>query len=117
MIELTDWLQQNWLEFGTLLAQAMIPIVLVWYGRKVVKTLGASRAEAESVSERSISVPRQLVPLADSMAAGEHEEVKPDGPGVARRFAHWMQQPMASRRTSPSAWRRVARWLQAPAGS
>lgn len=114
MIELSDWLQQNWLEFGTLLAQAAILIVLIWYGRKVVKTLAGSRPEEEPALER-ISVPRQLVPLPDRPVIAEEE--KQNTPGIAQRLVHWLQQPTRRQHTSPSAWRRLARWLQAPVGS
>jgi len=113
MMELTDWIQQNWLELGTLLAQAMIPIVLVWYGRKVVKTLEAQRHGEPALSRLNTSGPLGLSGL--ERAATMEEPF--DAPGIATRVGSWLQQPMGNKRNSPSAWRRLARWLQAPAGS
>jgi len=113
MMELTDWIQQNWLELGTLLAQAMIPIVLVWYGRKVVKTLEAHRQEEPAHSRLNTSGPLGLSGVERPVMTEEAF----DAPGIATRVGSWLQQPMSNKRNSPSTWRRLARWLQAPAGS
>ena len=112
MIELTDWMQQNWLELGTLLAQAAIPIILIWYGRKLLKTLEVSRHGAPAI--QSLRVTAINSPPDAAMIAEEERET---APGVARRFTQWLQQPMTNHRTTPSPWRRLARWLQAPVGS
>lgn len=109
MNELISWMQDNWLDLGRLLAQAAVPVVLVWYGRKLLKTLEVSRQEEQSWQRLSPATAPRTETAAIMEAEPKHT------PGVGRRFAQWLQEPMTSSRTS--AWQKLARWLQAPAGS
>jgi|GEM_PF-3088453 len=110
MIQLTDWLQDKWLELGSLLAQSAIAILLGWYGRKLLTIL-----EFSHQGERRFEGRRRPVAAAAPIEDARGEEQSEPALGMGRRMAQWLQEPMTSRGTTP--WRKLVRWLQAPAGS
>lgn len=108
MIGLNDWIQDNWLELGSLLAQVSIALALFWYGSKLLKIVEAARQEDRS---------RWVAPSAAAIHsdAGYAEEQREHGTGLGRRVVHWLQEPMVNSGVTP--WRKLARWLQSPVGS
>ncbi len=110
MSELSDWVQTNWYELGSLLVQAAILAALLWYGRKTLKTIGASQQQMETLLSLSLA-PGARVPAAPESTEGvELPWVDP-----WRRLVAWLQAPMGSGAVTP--WRRAVRWLQAPVRS
>lgn len=107
MTELSDWVQNNWLELGSLLAQVSIALALLWYGSKLVRILETARQEDHG---------RWGVPSAGAVRSDAgHTEHPEYSIGVGRRVVQWLREPMVSSGVTP--WQKLARWLQAPAGS
>ncbi len=110
MSVLSDWVQTNWYDLGSLLVQTAILAALVWYGRKTLKTIGASQQQMETLLSLS------LAPGARVPAPSEPAEIA--GHRVAEswhKLVAWLQAPMGSDAVTP--WRRAVRWLQAPVRS
>lgn len=119
MNDLSDWIQSNWFELGSLLVQSAVLLTLAWYGRKVLRILAAPNNHSEA--------PRRLAPanFADeqpttneAFAAPQFEsprhasvEVAAPWPGLIE----WLRTPMGSGGTRSN--NRVIRWLQTPIGS
>ncbi len=110
MSEFRDWVQTNWYELGSLLVQSAILATLAWYGRKMLRTIGASQQQMETLLSLS------LVPGAQAPPAPEPAEIA-GRPGVEswHKLVAWLQAPMGSGLVTP--WRRAIRWLQAPVRS
>ena len=110
MSELSDWVQTNWYELGSLLVQTAILAALVWYGRKTLRTIAASQHQMETLLSLS------LAPGAQSTGAADPEEMAAHA-GVEswHKLLAWLQAPMGSGLVTP--WRRAIKWLQAPVRS
>jgi hypothetical protein len=91
--ELSDWVTSNWFELGSLLIQCVILVVLVGYGRAMLR----SRASQEQLEQLEVRQTSSLGLGAISHAEPRHTE------SVFHRAAN--------------SCRRIVRWLQAPAGS
>jgi hypothetical protein len=89
--ELNDWVTSNWFELGTLLIQCAILLVLVGYGRAMLRLSRDSQEQLEAQQRPSLALG------AVAHAEPRHTE------SVFHRAA--------------GSWRRIVRWLQAPAGS
>lgn len=115
MDPITEWVQDNWYDLGSLLAQAAIAVILAWYGRKALRLLGTSTAshEAQEASP-GLSLLNAMPPRTASQDAyaAPLASVMPNNPGMLSGLIAWLQAPMVSR--GPSPWRRAVRWLQAP---
>lgn len=145
MTEFSTWMQSNWYELGTILAQFAFLIAGVWFARKILKTLRASQEQfgallkltlTEELSERA----KASAPAQHSTSSVEAERPTPyvmaewptaaetpalTLPGGQRRHnplvaawrgtVRWLKAPI--RGHGPSPLRKVARWLQAPARS
>jgi hypothetical protein len=145
MTEFSTWMQSNWYEFCTILAEFAFLAVGVWFARKILKTLRASqeqfgallkltltdelgeRAKANAAAHRSASSVEADRPTPYVMAEWP---TAPETPALALRGGQrshnplaaawrgtvgWLQAPIRSH--GPSPLRKVARWLQAPARS
>ena len=145
MTEFSTWMQSNWYEFGSILAEFAFLITGVWFARKILKTLRASqeqfgallkltltdelneRANASAEAQRSVSSVEADRPtpyvMADWPTATEapalsmpESEPRRNFLGAAwRGTVQWLKAPI--RKPGPSPLRKVARWLQAPARS
>lgn len=146
MTDFSTWMQSNWYELGSILAEFAFLIAGVWFARKILKTLRASqeqfgallkltltdelaeRAKLSGALHRSASSVEADRPTPYVMAewpspaetpALSLPESKPRRSYVVaawRGTVRWLQTPMHSSQ-GPSPWRKVARWLQAPARS
>jgi hypothetical protein len=145
MTEFSTWVQNNWYEFGSVLAQFAFLVAGVWFARKILKTLRASqeqfgallkltltdelaeRAKESAALHRSTSSVEAERPtpyvMAEWPAAAEAPALTLPGgqrshnPLAAawRGTVRWLKAPI--RKPGPSPLRKVARWLQAPARS
>ncbi len=105
MGEMSDWMQSNWFELGSLLVQFAILATVAWYGRKALGILTASQVQDEA--------PQRLSPARSRPEGAGH-----GGGGLAaawRNGIEWLQAPMGSGGVAP--WHRATGWLQAPWGS
>jgi hypothetical protein len=146
MTDFSTWMQSNWYELGSILAEFAFLIAGVWFARKILKTLRASqeqfgallkltltdelaeRAKLSGALHRSPSSVEADRPTPYVMAewpspaetpALSLPESKPRRSYVVaawRGTVRWLQTPMHSSQ-GPSPLRKVARWLQAPARS
>jgi hypothetical protein len=145
MTEFSTWIQSNWYEFGSVLAQFAFLVAGVWFARKILKTLRASqeqfgallkltltdelaaRAKESAVLHRSTSSVEAERPtpyvMAEWPTATEAPALTLPGgqrshnPLVAawRGIVRWLKAPI--RGPGPSPLHKVASWLQAPARS
>jgi hypothetical protein len=137
MNEFTAWIQSNWYELGTLVAEFVCLAAGIWFARKILRTLRASQeqvgallklsvtgavAERQSpnaVAERPFASasPYWLTP-SEIPAAGQPNAPE-NGPSRLSNAGHglvaWLNTPMSSGGVAP--WRRAIRWLQSPAGT
>ena len=99
MIELSDWVQSNWFQLGSLLVQFGVLATIAWYGRGILRIIKAWD-EAQ---------PRVALPEAAD------ERYERGLTSTWHSVVAWLQAPMGS--GGPGSFRRVIRWLQAPMGS
>jgi hypothetical protein len=108
---LSDFLQDNWFELGSLVAQFGILAVIAWYARMKLRVPTASHRKVESAVTISES-PDEIVP---------REPAKATYRGVGRMLSPLPTAPSLEtvptsaervQRTSP--WRAVMRWLRTP---
>jgi hypothetical protein len=112
MSEISDWIQSNWFELGSLLIQCAVLATLAWYGRKVSRILSASYYQIDAL-RRNVAAEQQVTQQV--FAPGGFERAGHGSGGVAaawRDLMTWLQAPMGSGRMGTSS--RVKRWLQAP---
>ena len=115
MSEISDWIQSNWFELGSILVQCAVLATLAWYGRKAVRILMASYDQIEAL-RRNAAAEQQITQQA--YAPGGFERAGHGYGGVAaawRDLIIWLRAPMGSGGIGPCG--RVKRWLQAPMGS
>jgi hypothetical protein len=55
MNEFSDWFDNNWVDLARLLVQCGILTAVVWYGRKLLKTLRASQEQIGALLRLSVS--------------------------------------------------------------
>jgi hypothetical protein len=119
MSEISDWIQSNWFELGSILVQVAVLATLAWYGRKALKILMASYDEMEAMRSLWVSKLAPEQPVAQpAFAVPGFEHAGFDSGGVAaawRDLITWLRAPMGSGGIGPC--RRVLRWFQAPMGS
>jgi hypothetical protein len=114
--EMSDWIQSNWFELGSLLVQCAILATLASYGRKTMRILGDSQSQDETLERLSpssataerLTIRQTVTP--SSLEGAEHGVV--GTAAVSHNLMSWLQAPMASRGVDPS--NKVVRWLQAP---
>jgi hypothetical protein len=136
MNEITAWMQSNWYEFGTLVAEFAFVAAAIWFARKILRTLRASQEQVGALLKLSVtgavtdrqsqnapadrplaSSPYWLTP-SETAFAGSPEHAESGPPPVATTkngLIVWLQTPMSSGGAAP--WRKAIRWLQSPAGS
>jgi hypothetical protein len=116
MSEISDWIQSNWFEMGSLLIQCAILATLAWYGRKVLRILMASHDQNEALPTLSLSNATAERRITQEAVAPTGLEAAGYGPSrvVAAwcGLIGWLQAPMGSAGVMP--WRKVIRWFQAP---
>lgn len=49
------WIQNNWYEFGTLIAEFSFVFAAIWFARKILKTLRASQEQVGALLKLSVS--------------------------------------------------------------
>src|SRR5260370_13688158 len=116
MSELSDWIQTNWFELGSILVQCAVLATLAWYGRKVLSILVASFDQNEALRRLWLSnVAAEQRTTKQTFAPAGIESAGHRSGAVAaawRGLISWLQEPMGSGRIRPS--RRVIRWFRAP---
>ena len=119
MSELSDWIQSNWFELGSILVQCAVLATLTGYGRKLLRILVASYNQNEALRRLWLSNLTDEQRTTQQAFAPAGVERGSHGPGgvvaACRNLITWLQAPMGSGRIGPS--RRVIKWLQAPMGS
>jgi len=96
---MSEWLQSNWYEAGSLLFQFAILVALAWFGRNILKILRVSLGQEEQPARPELSY---------TANAGHSGGIGAAWNGVIV----WLQTPMGSGGVGP--FRRMIRWLQAP---
>ena len=119
MSELSDWIQSNWFELGSILVQCAVLATLTGYARKALRILVASYNQNEALRKLWLSnvTDEQRTTQQSPTPAGFGRAIHGSG-GIAaawRGLITWLQAPMGSGGIGPS--RRVIKWLQAPMGS
>jgi hypothetical protein len=138
MNEVTAWMQSNWYELGTLVAEFVCLTVGIWFARKILRTLRASQEQVGALLKLSVAggatdrqspnaapdrpsvvaaSPYWLTP-SETASAGSPEHAESAPPQLATHkngLIVWLQTPMSSGGVAP--WRKAIRWLQSPAGS
>ena len=99
MNELSEWVQRNWFQLGSLLVQFGVLATLAWYGRSILRIIRAWDEAQPRV---------ELPEAADDRYEGGLT-------ATWREVLAWLQAPMGS--GGPGPFRRVIMWLQAPMGS
>jgi hypothetical protein len=119
MNPMSEWLQDNWYDFGSLLAQLSIAVILAWYGREALRILKAAKApEAQQEPSRKLSLLDVLGSRPEERQVEAAPVAAPREPIIGRIVDHgvaWLQAPMRNAGVNP--FRRVVRWFQAPIGS
>jgi hypothetical protein len=134
MNELSTWMQSNWYALGNLFIEGAFLAAVVWFGRKILRTLRASqeqvgallkmsvtgavaeRQSSNGAAERSFAnaSPYWLTPP-EVPAAAPLQELHESRPGLSHRAIIWLKTPMKRAEVAP--WRKAIKWLQAPARS
>ena len=119
MSEISDWIQNNWFELGSLLVQCALLATLAGFGRKLLRILAISYGQNEDLRRLSPpNVAAEQLTNKHAFATPEFESAGYGSGGVAAPWPGliaWLQTPMGSGRIRPRS--RVIRWLQAPIGS
>jgi len=137
MNEVTVWIQSNWYELGTLVAEFVFLAAGIWFARKILRTLRASQEQVGALLKLSVTggaterqspnaaadrplaaaSPYWLTPSETPLAGPpEHAENVPRQVATHKHgLIVWLQTPMSSGGVAP--WRKAIRWLQSPAGS
>src|SRR5258708_13271399 len=118
MSEMSDWIQTNWFELGSILVQCAVLATLAWYGRKVLRILMASFDQNEALRRLWLSnVAADQRTTKQTFAPAGIERAGHSSGGVAaawRGLISWLQHPIGSGTIRPSPT--VLRWFQAPIG-
>jgi hypothetical protein len=96
--EMSDWIQSNWFELGSLLVQCAILATLAWYGRKILRTVRDPQNQSETLergwpSNATVEQP----PLQQSVAPTRPEGSEHGVGGIAdgwRNLISWLRAPM-----------------------
>ncbi len=119
MSEISDWIQSNWFELGSLLVQCALLATLAGFGSKLLRILATSHGQNEELRRLSLpNVGAEQPTSKQVFAAPEFESAGHDSGGVAAPWPGliaWLQTPMGSGRIRSRS--RVIRWLQDPIGS
>jgi len=134
MNEMSAWIQSNWYALGNLFIEGAFLAAVVWFGRRILRTLRASqeqvgallkmsvtgaiseRQSSSGAAERSFAnaSPYWLTPP-EVPAAAPLRELHESRPSLLHRAILWLKTPMKRAQVAP--WRRAIKWLQAPARS
>jgi hypothetical protein len=138
MNEITAWMQSNWYELGTLVAEFAFVAAAIWFARKILRTLRASQEQVGALLKLSVTggaadrqspnaaADRPSIAAASPYWLTPSETASAGSPEQAESAPHlmathknglivWLQTPMSSGGVAP--WRKAIRWLQSPAGS
>ena len=134
MNEMSAWIQSNWYALGNLFIEGAFLAAVVWFGRRILRTLRASqeqvgallkmsvtgaiseRQSSSGAAERSFAnaSPYWLTPP-EVPAAAPLQELDESRPSLSHRAIVWLKTPMKRAQVAP--WRKAIKWLQAPARS
>jgi len=103
MIDISDWVQKNWFQLGSLLVQCATLAILTWYGSKMLRFLRAFFDYQDQFRERLLVSLATGASSGGRVAAAWHDVIR------------WLQEPMGSGGVGP--FRKIVKWLQAPMGS
>ena len=119
MSELSDWVQSNWFELGSLLVQCAVLATLAWYGSKVLRILRVTAGHNKALQRLSLpDLPPEQPTTRQAFTPPQLESVgRGSGEGSAgwNGFIAWLKEPMGSDGIHSQS--RVIRWLQSPIGS
>ena len=113
MGEMSDWIQSNWFELGSLLVQCAVLLTLAWFGRKLLRILSASY---RGLSPSNVAAQQRAIEQAYAPPAYEPDGQDSGGgtetwPGLIA----WLREPMG--RGEVLSRNRFIRWFQEPMGS
>jgi hypothetical protein len=127
MTEISTWIQSNWYEFGSILAQIAFLVAGVWFARKILKTLRASQEQFGALLKLTLT--DELAERAKANAAAQRPtaSVEADRP-TPYVMAEWPTAPAPAPETPAltlpggqrphnplvAACRGIVRWLKAP---
>jgi hypothetical protein len=119
MGDISDWIQSNWFELGSLLVQGAVLVTLGWFGRKLLRILSASYGQSEAarrLSPSNVAAQQRAIEQAYAPAAFEPDrQGSGGGTGTWPGFFAWLREPMG--RGEIRSRNRVIRWFQEPMGS
>jgi hypothetical protein len=114
--EMSDWIQSNWFELGSLLIQCAILATLAWYGRKTLRILRDSQSQGATLERlRPSNATAEQTTLRQTVTPTRPEsaEYGVDVTATVRpNLISWLQAPMRSRGVDSRY--KFIRWLQAP---
>ena len=96
MNDIANWMQNNWYEFGSLLAQFAFLIAAVWLGRKILKSMRATQQQFGALLRLSMT---EGLEERSKVAETSHESMAPARPSVV---ASPMFSPVAERPAAPT---------------
>jgi len=100
MNDITNWIQSNWYEFGSLFAQFTFLIAAVWIGRKILKSMRATQQQFGALVRLSMTDGAHDANNHDEHSNNTaHEPMPPARPSVV---AGPMFSPVAERPTAPT---------------
>jgi hypothetical protein len=116
---MSDWIQSNWFELGSLMVQFAVLVTLAWFGRKLLRILSVSFGHSEAlprVSPSNVAVEQRVVeqeyaPPAFQPARQALARESRTWPGLIE----WLREPIGNGGTYSR--NRFIRWFQAPIGS
>ena len=112
---MSDWIQTNWFELGSLLVQCAILVTLVWYGGKTLRIVRALQTRDETVERLLPSTAAAEPTVRRTFAPARLEGTEDGASGMAAvwdNLTSWLQTPMVSREAVPRG--KDSRWLRAP---
>jgi hypothetical protein len=114
--EMSDWIQSNWFELGSLLVQCAILATLAWYGRKTLRILRDPQNQGATLERlRPLTATAEQPTLQQTVTPTRPEGAQDDFGGTAAAWPNlisWLQAPM--RRRGVDSRYKVIRWLHAP---
>ena len=140
MDQITNWVLNNWYEFGSLFTQFAFLIAVVWLGRKILTSLRAAQQQmgallrlsmtdglqesskvSEAAGEIIASEPATIAQITSTpdptpyVAAPLTLPEEEHNGGHLAGVVQWLQTPMPKKQKNGSPLKKVVRWLQAPA--
>jgi hypothetical protein len=99
MNDITNWMQSNWYEFGSLFAQFAFLIAAVWIGRKILKSMRATQQQFGALLRLSMTEGSYNADDPSRLSETAHESMAPARSSVV---ASPMLSPVTERPVAPT---------------